>query len=196
MTLELAIPAVRQQTAVTCGPAALLATFRYLGVAGSLTERQLAREVGTSELGTEPEELLEAARRRWAEAELRTGLDLEELRYLVGSGDVVIPTLQAWAERPADWQTRPGWNEDGTPRYEVRCGDGHYVVATSVRKAHVTFMDPSYRGARCRLTFAELASRWHDCDREWTWVEGQALVLKGPAAGPKLRRLGRTVAMG
>lgn len=182
-SLELAIPLVRQSTCYTCGPAALLAALRYLGVAGRATEKSLAREMRClSKEGTSFDAMVAAAEKRWPLVQLLRFMTRERLREHVKRGDVAILCVQAWAE------DRPP-----VGGYGPRVGDGHYVVATHVGAKRATFMDPSNH-VRSTLTTPELQERWHEVDLNAV-VPGCAIVLRGTAE-PRRKRLGRSAPMG
>ncbi len=177
--LELAIPAVVQATNYTCGPAALLAALRYLGVGNRVTEKSLAREMGTTDAeGTSAAAMLEAAGRRWSSVDWFTGMTIGNLQSHVDDGDVVILDLQAWSD-----EARP----EG---YLPATLDGHYVVATAVTgrawSDKVVFMDPSSR-VRVSLPVRELHYRWYEVDSAGIYYGG-ALVLSG-VLDPKRREL-------
>lgn len=190
MHTDLAIPLVRQATSYWCGPASLLSALRFLGVAGRASQKSLAVEMGCKDFfcqacradgGTTTEAMVASARKRWATVDVRQGLGIEELREIVHLGDVAILLVQAWSTTLDD------------RGYRNKLGDGHYVIATSVRRDDVLLMDPS-SAARVRIGHEDLLERWHE--ESSTYLEhGSAIVLKGPAE-PKRRRVGRLVEMG
>jgi ABC-type bacteriocin/lantibiotic exporter with double-glycine peptidase domain len=178
MTLELALPAIRQQESWTCGPAALRSVLAFYGI--KRTERHLARLCGTSPgLGTAPAALGRVARRYGLDAEERSGESVDGLVELLAKGHPAILLLQAWAE-------------DVAPNYGTGEDDGHYVVLAGAGHRRLVFMDPSVKGARATLSRADLERRWHD--RSYSeGFEQWALVL--PAL-EKWRRVGRVRRMG
>lgn len=183
-SLELAVPPVRQRENYTCGPAAVLSALRYLGLDEGDTEASLAAEMGTTRAaGTESAAMVTALRARLDEADdvrVYLNLSLADLRAHVRRGDLAICALQAWQEaRSACYG--PPWQ------------DGHWVIATAVRRGDVVFCDPSHRGARTTLTHADLRRRWADIDGGAV-VRGLAIVISGHE--PRTRRLGRTRPMG
>ncbi len=183
MTYELAIPQVTQTTCYSCGPASMLAVFKYLGVAGRSTERSLMREMDTTAKdGTYLDPMVRAASKRWASVEFVEGLDYDALRQLIAGGSVCILLLQAWADG--------GPPPDG---YRDRVDQGHYVVAVAAGPRSAYFMDPSLPRVRARLTRRELEARWHELDVGRV-IQGGAIVLPGPE--PRWRPLGKTKVMG
>lgn len=192
--LELAVPKVSQPNGYTCGPASLLACLRFLGVAGNASVASLARELGTKDYfcsscktdgGTYTHEMVAAIERRWPTVEVRRDLDIAALRTIVGLGDVAILMVQAWANTEAEDFQRYG--------YADRFSDGHFVVATAVRRHDVVMMCPS-SPTRVTVTHDDLMNRWHELDGNYL-VRGGAIVLKGPAE-TRRRRIGKTAPMG
>jgi len=148
--IELAVPNVNQKTNYTCGPASLLAVFRYLRIANRASERSLAKEMGTTVEGTDDQPMLDAARKRWAMVTEESGLNHLDLIAAVNMGDVLILGIQAWTD------TEP------KPRgFVPSMVDGHYVVLTGADDDGAVFMDPA---SRCRrwLPRRELRYRWVD----------------------------------
>ena len=144
---EVPVPDVVQSTSYTCGPACLLAACAYFGVPA--TEEELTELAGTTEDGTPPDALANAARAKGLTADVHEGLQLDDLMAFLAEGAIVIIALQAWNE------------EGGAHDYGDEWSDGHYVIPTSVGDTLV-FEDPSVRDKRVTLAPEELLERWHD----------------------------------
>lgn len=190
MNTELALPLVRQATPYWCGPASLLSALRYLGVAGRASQRSLAVEMSTRDYfcqhcrtdgGTTTDAMVASASKRWATVDVRSGLGIDDLRHIVNLGDVAILLVQAWSTTL------------DARGYTDKVGDGHYVIATSVRRDDVLLMDPS-SPCRAKVSHQSLLDRWHEEGAQYI-ERGSAIVLKGPAE-PRRRRVGRVVEMG
>lgn len=167
----LPVPIISQATSWTCGPASLMAALVYFGVYDD-TESRLTAELGaTPEQGVDPASLAAVARKFGLEAEVRTGLTLDDLATELARGSVVILAVQAWAARPVDPTT--DWE------------DGHYVVLVGLDDARVYAMDPSVRTGYGYLERDALLRRWHDYDVRAGRREAYqhlGVVLRGHAA--------------
>lgn len=94
--------------------------------------------------GTHPLSISNLARRYGLRSDIRTGLNLQDLRAALKEGTTVIIDLQAWSGRPVnDWKNN--WE------------DGHYAVLVGMDDAYVYFMDPSAHGAYAYLSHARTA---------------------------------------
>lgn len=161
------MPAARQQTDYSCGPAALRAVLSYFGVEAS--EEELGRLAGTSELGTAPEGLARAAEAKGLSAQVVDGLTLDDLADVLRGGYVVVVALQAWSGEPR-------------AEYSNEWAAGHYVVVTYVGPGEVRAMDPSVDGeGRAFVPTQEFLERWHDVDTKAR--AGLGVVLRGRAPG-------------
>ena len=162
---ELPVPDVRQQTTYTCGPACLLCACGFFGVPA--TEEELADLCGTTEAGTPPDALAQAAQQKGLTAEVHEGLTLDDLSQLLADGAVVVLALQAWSP------DGPGHD------YGAEWDDGHYVVPTAVTPDRIVFEDPSVADKRVTLTPDELEERWHDV-AQGERQDHLGVVLRGP----------------
>jgi len=146
------IPDVRQSTDYSCGASVLQAVLAYWGT--SEREDRLMARLGTKPLlGAGPEAIVRVARDYGLEAELREGLDLEDLEAALKTGTTVIVNIQAWREG----QSRP-WAETWE--------DGHYVILLGADAANLYFEDPSLLGSRGFIPRPEFLDRWHDYEGE------------------------------
>ena len=147
------LPNIRQTTDYTCGPASLLAVFRYFGVAPRLGEMELAAEVGTTtEHGSDATALVRVARDHGLDAELKTGMRVEDLSRATRAGTPVLVLYQAWADDPAA-ADHAGYDA------------GHFSVVVGVDARNVYLQDPWIGGARGVLPRAEFERRWHGMER-------------------------------
>jgi predicted double-glycine peptidase len=168
----LGVPAVRQATGYSCGPAALTAILRYWRRPVACEQELYAPLHTTPKDGTEPERLAEVARARGLDAVYRTGVTVDELRAALAAGTTVILDLQAWRDRPVAW--RDDWD------------DGHYVVLVAIAGDRLYAMDPSADGGYSWLPLAEFVDRWHDFEeRDGARVNlsHAAVFIRGAAHG-------------
>lgn len=148
--IKIDVPHVAQLEDYTCGPSALLAVCAYFGV-GPEREELIGEHMGATEVGTDPAQLVAAARRYGLRVAEHRGMTRRDLCAALRSGRPVILMLQAWAERP--------------PRsYEGRWDHGHWVVAIGFDQRGVYFEDPALHGTRGYLSFRALDERWHDVE--------------------------------
>lgn len=146
----LPIPAVKQETDYTCGAAALLAVLRAYRVDGGVTERDLARQLGTTEKdGTNPTAIARIANTFGVRANWRTGIGVADLNAAYRDGVPVILDVQD----PDGGERRPG------------LPDGHYVVLTAIGETFIEVMNPSAdRVDFQRLPLDTFADLWVDID--------------------------------
>lgn len=168
--LQTALPAVRQQTASTCGPASLRSVLLHFGERVK-SERELARSLGTTRAGTSPGALVRTARRRGLGAERAEQLSIQDLAAALARGEVPIVDYQAWPseaqrERGGDWRDRSE--------------SGHYAAVQAVGPTHVSLMDPSTRGGTSEIAHGEFLRRWHDRSGRRGERHQRSAVLIGP----------------
>jgi predicted double-glycine peptidase len=142
----------RQSTEYSCGACALQSVMSYWGK--DVDESELMKLLGTTpEEGSWPEEMVRVARQQGLEAELKSGLTLEEIQQATDQGHPVIVLGQAWRSNPAD--ASPGSVAD-----EWDCG--HWFIVLAVDDDYVYFQDPYVRmgkGFAPRKTFE---AAWHN----------------------------------
>ena len=146
------VPDVRQGTDYSCGASVLQAVLAYWGTS-EREDRLMARLGTTPQQGARSEAIVRVARDYGLEAELREGLDLEDLEAALKKGTTVIVDIQAWREG----QGRP-WPETWE--------DGHYVILLGADAANLYFEDPSLLGSRGFIPRREFLDRWHDYEGE------------------------------
>jgi predicted double-glycine peptidase len=142
------VPDVRQGTGYSCGAAALQAVLAYWGI-GEREDRLIARLHRTPEQGTHPEDIVRGAREFGLQAELREGLNLDDLEVALKKGVTAIVDLQAWRAR-AEGPWTEIWD------------DGHYMVLLGMDRDNLYFEDPSLLGSRGFIPRGEFLDRWHD----------------------------------
>ncbi|MCX6560831.1 MAG: cysteine peptidase family C39 domain-containing protein [Candidatus Aminicenantes bacterium] len=144
------VPDVRQSTVYSCGASVLQAVLQYYGQESR--EDALMKECRTTAaLGTQPGQIIKAARARGLQAELKEGLDLNALEAALWRKIPVICAIQAWAD-----SEKPGfsWAKDWE--------DGHYVIVIGLDGKNVYVEDPSILGSRGVIPRTEFLERWHD----------------------------------
>lgn len=144
------VPMVRQSTTYSCGAAALQGVLAYWKVFDGRESSLYGPLETNEEHGTEPPKIIEVARSYGLEAELREGLNLEDLEKALAENWTVILNLQAW--------------RDGTPTtpWKDTWEDGHYVVLIAMDDHYLYVMDPSCLGSYAYLPRIEFVDRWHD----------------------------------
>jgi predicted double-glycine peptidase len=149
-----------------------MAALVYFGVFDEPESRLDIELDATPEQGTHPQRIAEEARAFGLDAEVRTGLTLDDLARELARGSVVILDLQAWPSTPpahaaTEWE------------------DGHYVVLVGIDDARVYAMDPSVRTGYAYLARDDLLRRWHDYevrDGRREVYEHLGIVLRGRRA--------------
>lgn len=165
-TDALAVPIVRQETGYSCGAAAMVSVLNYWQVFEG-NESDLYKELNTTpENGTHPLKMTEAAKNRGLIAEMRTHLQIIDLKKHLSQGDTVILDIQAW---PNPKEANIPWSE----RWE----DGHYVILTGVDASYFYFADPSTSDAYTYMPIDELLPRWHDYEEELD-ANGQIKIVR------------------
>lgn len=148
----LPLPDVRQATTYTCGVASLQSLLAYWGKGGDWTEKEYAKELGTTAKdGTDPRPIVRLAHRYGLRAEYRENMTLGDLEKSVRAGKPVMVTYQAYREGSKPW--KDDWI------------DGHYSVVIGMDSKYVYLEDPSMLGSRGFIPRAEFEERWHDTDR-------------------------------
>lgn len=168
----LAVPAVRQATDYSCGPATLTAVLRYWQKPVRCEEELYPALHTTPKDGTEPFMLESVARQHGLDARYRTGVTVDELRAALAAGATVILDVQAWRD------TKRAWRDDWD--------DGHYVVLLAIDRGRVYVMDPSSDSGFSWLPLDELVERWHDFelrDGQRRNLEHAAVFITGTSHG-------------
>jgi hypothetical protein len=163
----LKLPNLRQATNYSCGACALQSVLIYYGKYED-SELELAKELNTSpEWGTEPEDIVRVAKHYGLEAEIKTGLTIDDLDFCVNSQRIpVIIAYQAWSESALSW--------------EVLWEDGHYSIVVGLDKHNVYLEDPSLAGSIGYIPIAEFLERWHDIDANDNPLNQLGIPIAGP----------------
>ena len=152
----LPVPIHAQATTYSCGAAVMASLFYYWQVYDG-TEADLYGILETSpDEGTHPRKMTEGARIFGLQAEMRTGMTVEDLRVAVQSGATVVLDIQAW---PTEDRSHLPWEE----LWE----DGHYVVLVAMDATYAYVMDPSVRSGYGTIPLEELPARWHDYETRY-----------------------------
>ena len=151
-------PVIPQATSYSCGAAAFFEVLVYWAAAFEGHEADLHAILDTTEDGTSPRKIVEAAKGFGLDAVLEQGLSLEDLRKALSQGETVILDLQAWTEVPSvNWQK--DWD------------DGHYVVLVAIDDHYVYLADPSLHRGYGFIPHEEFLDRWHDFEERAGVVE-------------------------
>ena len=127
----LPVPIHQQETDYSCGAASLFTVLRYWQVFDG-KERDLYGPLQTDpKEGTEPPKLRDVAEKFGLKAELKTKLNVSDLRAALSKGQTVIVDIQAWREKAT---AHIPWEKDWE--------DGHYVVLIAMDDKYAFFMDP------------------------------------------------------
>jgi predicted double-glycine peptidase len=162
------LPDVRQATGYTCGTASLMSILSYFGWIGDdPNEKDFAKELGTTwKNGTEPEQIVEAARKLGVSAVSKNHMTLDEVWLHVKRGEPVMVAYQAYRESNA----RP-WSE--------HWNDGHWSIVIGMDRDNVYLEDPSMLGKRGFIPRKEFEERWRDTDEKNRHVyEGLGIVFR------------------
>lgn len=157
------LPKIVQTHSYDCGAAALRAVAHYWGV-GPDREGDFIKACETSKkLGTDPTDIIKAAKKMGLKAGAKEHMSLEELMRFIDEGKPVICAVQAWGEE-----------ED----YE-ELTSGHYVVACGYDEKFVFFEDPSVKGDKERghMAHEDFMRRWVDVDRKKNVLTAFGIVV-------------------
>ena len=136
------VPLVQQTTNYSCGAATLKAVLSHYGE--DVAEPKLMREVGVHpKTGSTAGQVATAARRRGYVAHERQFRSVDELAVFTDQDVPVIVAIQSF----------------NNPN------QGHFVVATKVKRGRVQIMDPNTRGNQRVLSTAEMDRRWQFRER-------------------------------
>ncbi len=146
-TTLLNVPDVRQPTNSSCGPTSLQAVLAYYGTDTSLSK--LINMTNSSENGTAPDNIAQAARDLGFSAEVKENMTLQDLQQNINQGIPTIIAGQAWKDN-----TTGNWIND--------TDDGHYMVVIGMDDQNIYFEDPAILGSRGYIPIQEFLDRWHD----------------------------------
>jgi predicted double-glycine peptidase len=148
-TTLLNVPDVRQPTDSSCGPTSLQAVLAYYGTDVRVDE--LINMTNSSENGTAPDNIAQAARELGFNAEIKENMTLQDLQQNINQGAPIIIDCQAWKDNNT---TSQNWTSDQD--------DGHYMVLIGIDNQNVYFEDPAILGSRGYIPIQEFLDRWHD----------------------------------
>lgn len=135
--MRINIPFYKQDTAYTCGPAALQMAFSLLGKFKS--EKALAQEAGTNKNGTTHQGMIDTALGEKFYCYVNEGSSLEEVKYFIHCG---LPVIVDYTEPSGE--------------------EGHYAVVSGYQDGRIILNDP-WNGKDFKLAEKEFITRWHDC---------------------------------
>ena len=146
-TTLLNVPDVTMPDNSSSGPAALQAVLSYYGT-DVLTD-QLINQTNTSENGTAPENIAQAAVNLGFTADLKENMSLKDLQGNISQGKPVIVIV---TNRTSNNSTSQ--NITHTP------AEYHYLVVIGMDDQNVYFEDPALTGSRGFLPIQEFLDKW------------------------------------
>lgn len=146
-TTLLNVPDVRQPNNSSSGAAALQSVLAYYGTDTFLDT--LVNMTNTTENGTLPEDIAQAARDSGFTAEVKENMTLKELQDNINQGIPTIVLCQAWGDN-----TTGNWTN--------HTGDGHYLVVIGMDEENIYVEDPAILGSRGYIPLQEFLERWHE----------------------------------
>lgn len=153
------VPDLRQEGDYDCGPAAVQAVCRFLGV-GPASRAEYAEALGTTRAGgTRPAAVLDLLSRAGLAATAKAGLGVADLARFFAAGHPVLCPVQA-----------------GDP---AGGSSGHWVVVVGVGLGQVMVHDPA--AGRRMISEEDWLAGWHDRD-----ADGVGYERFGIAAGREL----------
>jgi hypothetical protein len=116
------VPMARQATDHTCGVASLQSVLCYYGTC--MREDVLGQQVGTTENGTDKDNLASYAESLGFYVMKSSNMSLDGLEKYLDSGTPVMVAIQAWEDTPVDWGNTgmPGimsWQSATTKRTSI-----------------------------------------------------------------------------
>lgn len=153
---SLAVPRLEQPTGYECGNTSIAAVARFFG--RPTTTAEVARLARTRSIGTDHQNMIEAATELGARVHAQAGGTIADLAASIANG--VPPIVGWWSMEPRDRHFR---RRNRRLRRKTDCG--HYSVVTEVTDAEVILMDPQ-EGPRERFTHAEFLRVWYDTDTD------------------------------
>ena len=172
----LEVPDRRQDTDYSCGPAALEAVASFYGIeVPEATLRSLSHT--DKQVGTETDDLADAARQLGLKAQVMSGMELEDLQAHLDMGHPVIIGVQAYSTP-----------EDVDPETQ-EADSGHYDVAIGydAAKNSVTIQDPARApdAGRQTVNADSFVKAWRLMADSGRWIPGIGIVIsKLKAGGP------------
>jgi len=155
------VPAIGQETGWECGNTCLAAVAGFFG--RNLDPAAFARLAGTTRLGTDHDNMRQAAIASGAIAEAKPGGTIAELAAWLERG--VPPIVGWWSMEPGDRHWRRRWNR----RVRRKKDCGHYSVVKGIDANTIVLMDPQDDGtghtwSDHRIDRATFDRLWYDTD--------------------------------
>ena len=145
----------RQATEYSCGASSLQAILSYWG--RDVDEAELMGLLGTTpEEGTYPEAIVRVAQSLGFQAELKSGLTLEEVRQATDRGEPVMMLGQVWLTG------KPGDHALTDDALADEWDSGHWFIALAVDDEYVYFEDPYVRMGKGFVPRSQFEERWHN----------------------------------
>ena len=147
--IKIPLPDVEQPDDYSCGPSALMSICWHFGV-GPQDLAHFKKKLDTdSEEGTHFKNIVRYARKLGLEVKAVANMTCAQLEQYVGEGKPVICSMQAYADRPKDYDD-PNNNDNGQHR-------NHHHHLRTHRHHHV--LDHEYRTGRERVLLMEMRVR-------------------------------------
>jgi predicted double-glycine peptidase len=173
-SIRVAVPDTTQQKDYSCGASGLQAVCKYYGV-GYDDEWEFVDALDMDHrIGSHPYQIKKVAHRCGLRTREYQPMTVRQLQRELGWRHPVMLMIQAWGQARVNGYWR--WRTS----YADHWDDGHWVVAIGYSPAGVFFEDPSLQGVRGFLTYAELASRWHDTGPRQKQVPFYGLAIWHP----------------
>lgn len=175
----IAVPIAAQQTDYSCGAAVMVSLLEYWK-GYRPNEKDLYAVMNMAEESTHPQGLVKGALAFGLSADLRTGMEIDDLTLELKNGSTVILDIQAWVDTSV-----PPSRYDWPNEWE----SGHYVILVAMSAKNAYFMDPYQPNGRYGfIPLAELKSRWRDYEIEdgkrQEYVQ-LAVVVRGDRQSPR-----------
>jgi predicted double-glycine peptidase len=145
-TTLLNIPDVKQPTNSSSGPTSLQAVLAYYGTDTSIS--QLINMTNSTENGTVPDNIAQAATELGFNAQVQENLTLQDLQNNLNQGTPIIILCQAWG--------------NNSTSYTNETEDSHYMVVIGMDEKNIYLEDPAILGSRGYIPRQEFLERWHD----------------------------------
>lgn len=146
-TTILNVPDVRQPSNSSSGATALQAVLAYYGTDTSM--ESIINMTNTTENGTTPENIAQAARDSGLTAEVKENMTIKELNDNINQGIPTIVLCQAWGN-------------NNTGNWTDVTGNGHYMVVIGMDSENIYMEDPAIFGSKGYIPLQEFLDRWHE----------------------------------
>ncbi|HLD96207.1 MAG TPA: cysteine peptidase family C39 domain-containing protein [Patescibacteria group bacterium] len=129
-----------RQTAGLCGPAALKIVLDYYQY--QFTEKELAQLCQTTEAGTDPQKMVEAAQKIGLQSSQKENMATEEVKKIVRSGTPIIANFQLKPEK----------------------GEGHYAVIVGYSRDTFILSDPQEKRGYREVKIKDFMRLWYELE--------------------------------